>query len=213
MKAKSIVLLSGGIDSSTALFWSKTKGCDTYALTFKHGNWNKNEINAAKKLAKLAKVKKHIILDVNFLNEIQDLKSNYLSKKFPATYIPSRNTVFFGIASHYAEIYGINYIVTGHSFIDPFPDSKPTYIKSINYALFYGSWLGKKYKTKIIMPFGTMDKPSILKLALKLKVPLELTWSCHKNNKFACSKCNSCTSRLNAFEKVGIKDEIKYKSS
>ena len=75
MKPKSIVLLSGGIDSATALFWSKNKGYDTYALTFKYGNWNRNEIKAAKKLAKLAKVREHIILDANFLNEIRNLLS------------------------------------------------------------------------------------------------------------------------------------------
>ncbi len=192
MKTKSIVLLSGGIDSATALFWSKNKGYDTYALTFKYGNWNSNEIKAANKLVKLSKAKKHIILDVNFLNEIQDLKPKYLLKKFPVTYIPSRNTIFFGIASHYAETYGANYIVTGHSSIDPFPDSKPKYVKAINDALKYGSWLGKKYKTKVITPFAKMNKTDVLKLAIKLKVPLKLTWSCYKNKKIACGKCNGC---------------------
>ncbi len=197
MKPKSIVLLSGGIDSATALFWSKNKGYDTYALTFKYGNWNRNEIKAAKKLAKLAKVREHIILDANFLNEIRNLKSRRLLKKFPAVYIPSRNTIFFGIASHYAEILGANYIVTGHSFIDPFPDSKPRYVKAINDALSSGSWLGKEYKTKIIMPLAKLDKTGIIKLAIKLKVPLELTWSCYKNGRIMCGKCNGCFSRLN----------------
>jgi len=200
MKTKSIVLLSGGIDSATALFWSKNKGYDTYALTFKYGNWNSNEVNSAKKLAKISKVIKHLVVDVNFLNQISDLQYSkelrknvkYFLKIFPQTYIPSRNTVFFGIASHYAEIYGANYIVTGHSFIDPFPDSKPQYVKALNDALNYGSWLGKKYKTKIIMPLAEMNKTDILKLALKLKIPLKLTWSCYKNKKIACGKCNGC---------------------
>ena len=204
MKTKSIVLLSGGIDSATALFWSKNKGYDTYALTFEYGNSNKNEIKAAKKLVKLSKAKKHIILDVNFLNEIQDLKPKYLLKKFPVTYIPSRNTIFFGIASHYAEIVGANYIVTGHSSIDPFPDSKPKYVKAINDALKYGSWLGRKYKTKIKMPLAKLDKIGIVRLAMKLKVPLELTWSCYENGKVACGKCNGCVSRLDTFKKNGV---------
>ncbi|MBI4010041.1 MAG: 7-cyano-7-deazaguanine synthase [Candidatus Aenigmarchaeota archaeon] len=207
---KSIVLLSGGIDSSTALWWAKNKDWEIYALTFKYGNWNNNEVNSAKRLAKSVKVAKHIIVDVNFLNQINDLKQFRELKNIPSTYIPSRNTVFFGIASHYSEIYGINYIVTGHSFIDPFPDSKPKYIKAINSALSHGNWLGKKYKTKIIMPLAKLDKIGIIKQAVKLKVPLELTWSCHKNVRIACGECNGCNSRLDAFKDLNLEDKISY---
>ena len=209
--AKAIVLLSGGIDSATALWWVKKKGWEIYALTFKYGNWNINELKYAKRLAKMIKVVKHFIVDANFLFHIQeDLK--YIKDKnirrvlksrlrnFPLIYIPSRNTVFFGIASHFAEIYGINCIITGHIFIDPFPDSKSKYVKAINNALNYGSWLGRKNKIKIIMPFAKMSKMKIIELALKLKVPLELTWSCHKNGKYPCGKCNGCMNRLKVLD-------------
>lgn len=202
---KAIVLLSGGLDSATALWLAKRKW-QVYALTFKYADWNRKEVIAAKKLAKMAKVVKHIIVDVNFLNSIYDLM--YLKLKggnlrnFPPTYVPSRNTVFFGIAAHYAEIYGINYIVTGHSFLDPFPDSKPRYIKALNDALNYGSWLGEKNKIKIVTPFYRMDKIGILRVALKLKVPLKFTWSCYFNDKVPCGKCKGCVSRVSAFKKL-----------
>jgi len=211
MTPKAIVLLSGGIDSATVLWWAKKKDWETYALTFKYGDWNSNEVNSAKRLVKKCDVEKHFIIDVNFLKQISELKQR--KPNIPLIYIPSRNTIFFGIASHFAEIYGINYIVTGHSFTDSFPDSKPKYVKAINVALNYGSWLGKIYKTKIIMPLSKLDKTGILKLALKLKVPLELTWSCHKNIKVACCKCNGCVSRLETFEKFGMKNSMYYKST
>lgn len=208
MMPKAIVLLSGGIDSAAALWWVKSKGWETYALTFEYGKWNSNEVNYAKRLAKISKVIKHLVVDVSFLNQISDLKSFKRLKNFPSAYIPSRNTVFFGIASHYAEIFSVNYIITGHSFTDPFPDSKPKYVEAINDALKYGSWLGRKYKTKIKMPLAKLDKSGIVRLAMKLKVPLELTWSCHKNGKVACGKCNGCIDRLDAFEKYGMLETL-----
>jgi len=211
---KAIVLLSGGIDSSVALWWAKNKW-EVYALTFEFSKSNRNEVNAARKLSKNAKVENHLIIDVNFLKQISELKQlrkNPLINKLhmPSTYIPSRNTVFFGVASYFSDILDARYIITGHISTDPFPDSKPKYVKAVNAALAYGSWLGKKYKTKIVMPFSKMDKISVLKSALKLKVPLELTWSCHKNIKIACGKCSGCNSRLDAFEAINLEDKISY---
>jgi 7-cyano-7-deazaguanine synthase len=123
------------------------------------------------------------------------------------TYIPSRNAIFFGIASYYAEIYGATYIVTGHNLEDPFPDSKPTYIKAMNVALFRGSWLGKRYKTRIVTPLGSAEKAAILKLGARLRAPLALTWSCHRNRKTPCGKCSGCISRSKAFKELKPEDD------
>jgi 7-cyano-7-deazaguanine synthase len=108
--SKAIVLLSGGLDSAVALWWTKRKW-QVYALTIKFGVMNANEVKSAKKVARLAKVTRHIIVDLRWLKQISEMghktqPSVELRRRFPSTYIPSRNTIFFGIASHYAEIYG-----------------------------------------------------------------------------------------------------------
>lgn len=206
--SKAIVLLSGGLDSAVALWWTKRR-CQVYALTIKFGVMNTNEVKSAKRIARLAKVTRHIIVDLKWLKQISEIGhktqlSAELRRRFPSTYIPSRNTIFFGIASHYAEIYGARYIVTGHSLRDPFPDSKPPFVKAMNVALSRGSWLGKKYRTRIITPFSRTEKKTILKLAARLKVPAEFTWSCYRNRKAPCGRCGGCVSRSNAFKQLGL---------
>jgi 7-cyano-7-deazaguanine synthase len=214
--SKAIVLLSGGIDSATAL-WSIRRSCEVYALSFKFRGRNKNEIRASKRLAERANVKKHLIIDVGFLrqlSELPQLKCDPILKKLniPPTYIPSRNTVFFGIASHFSEIMGAKYIITGHSITDRFPDAKPEFVEAINTALSIGSWFGEGQRTRIIMPLAKMNKTEIIRLALELEVPLELTWSCHRDGRIACGRCEGCISRLKAFEDLKVKDRIEYRS-
>jgi len=209
--SKSIVLLSGGLDSAVALWWAKRKW-QVYALTFKFGALNSNEVRSAKKIARLAKVTRHIILDLKWLKQMSELGRTqelrgHRRSRFPLTYIPSRNAIFFGIASYYAEIYGARYIVTGHNLEDPFPDSKPTYVKAMNVALSRGSWLGKQYETRIIAPFGSAEKAAILKLGARLRAPLAFTWSCHRNRKTPCGKCGGCISRSKAFKELKLEDD------
>ena len=213
---KALVLLSGGLDSAAALWWAK-KRYEVYALTFRYGRLNKREMRAARKLARIAGVKKHFVIDVNFLKEVSEVdwmkeRLSLKKTKMPSIYIPSRNTIFFGIASHISEIFGINSIITGHSFLDPFPDSKPDYVKSMNDAVNYGSWLGRRFRTKIVMPIYRMNKTEVLKFALREKIPLESTWSCYKETKYACGECNGCKNRLQAFGELGIDDRIKYQN-
>lgn len=199
------------MDSTVAL-WGARRKWQAYALTFKFGALNSNEVRSAKKIARLANVTRHIILDLKWLKQMSELgRTRELrgdrGSGFPLTYIPSRNTIFFGIASHYAEIYGARYIVTGHSLEDPFPDSKPTYIKAMNATLFRGTWLGKQYKTRIVTPFGGAGKATILKLGTRLRAPLAFTWSCHRNRKAPCGKCAGCISRSNAFRELKLEDD------
>jgi 7-cyano-7-deazaguanine synthase len=212
--SKATVLLSGGIDSAVAL-WLIKERFYIHALSFKLHERNSKEIEAARKIVEKADVEKHTIIDVGFLKEVselRELKENYILKhsNIPSNYIPSRNTVFFGVASYFSEIIGAKYIITGHQLSDPFPDSKPRYIKAMNTALKFGSWLGKDFKTEIYMPLAKFDKKKIVELAIEMDVPIELSWSCHKNGSVACGKCRGCVSRLEAFEKLGVKDKIKY---
>lgn len=211
---RAIILLSGGIDSAVAL-WILKSNYDIFTLSFKYGDRNRKEMQAAKRLVKKANIQDHVTVDLDFLREVSELpeleNSPILEKlRIPPTYIPSRNTIFFGIASYYAEMTGAKYIATGHSFTDPFPDSKPRYIKAVNKALLYGSWLGKKYKTRIMMPLAKLDKTGIIRLAIGEHVPLELTWSCYEDNDVACGRCNGCRDRLRAFQDIDKNDVIEY---
>jgi 7-cyano-7-deazaguanine synthase len=203
-----IVLLSGGLDSAVALWWAK-KRWKTYALTFRYGELNSNEVRSAKRLAKRARVTHHFVVDVGFLKQVSELRKRLTSqgldlKSFPPTYVPGRNTIFLGIAAHYAEIYDVEHIVTGHIGRDPFPDSKPAYIKAMNHALSQASWLRKKNGIRVMTPFERSTKEDVVRLALELEVPLELTWSCHRNGKRPCGKCRGCLDRSRALNMLAF---------
>jgi 7-cyano-7-deazaguanine synthase len=207
-KDGAVVLLSGGLDSAVALWWTK-KRWNTYALTFKYGELNSNEVRSAKRLAKRAEVAHHFVVDVGFLKQVSELRKRLTSQRldlklFPPTYVPGRNTIFLGIAAHYAEIYDVGHIVTGHIGRDPFPDSKPVYIRAMNNALSQASWLRKKHGIRIITPFARSTKEDVVRLAIELEVPLELTWSCHRNGKMPCGKCQGCLDRSTALNMFGF---------
>jgi 7-cyano-7-deazaguanine synthase len=166
-------------------------------------------VRSARRLAKRAEVTHHFVVDVAFLKQVSELERRQVAqelnlKMFPPTYVPGRNTVYFGIAAHYAEIYGLRHIVTGHLAGDPFPDSKPTYIRAMNNALSQASWLRKKYSIKIMTPFARSTKEDVARIALKLDVPLDLTWSCHRNGKRPCGKCQGCLDRSRALGMFGF---------
>jgi len=204
IRDSAIVLLSGGLDSAVALWWSKRKW-KTYALTFRYGKLNSNEVRSAKRLARRARTAGHFIVDVGFLKQISELRKRLAGqklelKRFPATFVPGRNTIFLGIAAHYAEIYNIRHIVTGHIGRDPFPDSKPAYLRAMNAALSQAAWLRKNHGARIIVPFARSDKEDVVRLGARLNVPFELTWSCHRNGKKPCRTCQGCLDRSSALE-------------
>jgi len=203
-----IVLLSGGLDSAVALWWAKRKW-KTYALTFKYRKLNSNEVRSARRLAKRAGVAHHFVVDVGFLKQISELRKQLMIQgleleRFPRTYVPGRNTIFLGVAAHYAEIYDARYIITGHIGRDPFPDSKPAYIRAMNDALSQASWLRKKHGVRIVTPFGHSRKEDVARFAVELNVPLQLTWSCHRNGKRPCGTCQGCLDRARALGTVAL---------
>lgn len=191
-----------------ALWWARKKW-KTYALTFKYGKLNSNEVRSAKKLAKRAEVPHHFVVDVSFLKQVSELRKRLTSqgldlKRFPPTFVPGRNTIFLGIAAHYAEIYDVRHIVTGHIGRDPFPDSKPAYIRAMNKALSQACWLRKTHGIRITTPFARLGKQDVVRLALELEVPLDLTWSCHRNGKRPCGKCRGCLDGFRALNMFGF---------
>ena len=174
-----ILLFSGGIDSTTLLYLLKNFNFEIYTISINYKGRNKKEIEASKKIAKKS------------LNN-----DHYLSKTFDH-YIPARNGIFIFIGAYYAELLGIKYIFTGHTKEDlkRVPDINENFIKSINKAIFYGTYVGKHIKTRVYLPFINLTNHDIVKLIIKYNIPIEITWSCFREFDYLCGDCEGCKKR------------------
>lgn len=208
---KAIVMLSGGLDSAVALYWAKRKGWKIQGLSFTYFKRSHREMVAAERTSKRASCEFRIF-QIPFLKEIEDLKiksrNNYL-KKAPGAYIPSRNSIFYGIASSIAEVSNSRYIVAGHNADDAksFPDSSERFFEAFNEVSAIGTYSHGR-TGKVIMPLGKLSKTGVIKLGEDLGVPFELTWSCYFSRTRPCGKCNSCLLRATGFREAGLKDPL-----
>ena len=213
MKNKAVVLLSGGLDSSTVLFIAKNKHkCS--CLIFDYGQRHSRELKSAKKIAacagcdyKTVKIffpwKGSSLIDKN--KKIPYNKK--IGGEIPSTYVPGRNTIFLSYALSFAETIDAKKIFIGANAVDfsGYPDCRPQYYKNFNKLLAVGT---KNGDIKIETPLLYKTKKEIVELAVKLGVPLELTWSCYSGGKKPCGKCDSCILRAKGFALVGRKDPI-----
>jgi len=212
---KAIVLLSGGIDSATALYWCKKRGWTIYALTFDYEREQSVDLKAAASLARTAGVKKHIVVDVDFYKKLRGSPSASKDKIIDANsgisgaYVPARNIVFLGIAAAYAETTGSKVIVTGHNREDRdrFPDASKKFFETFNKIFKLGLKSSRSQVVlKVLTPLGNLTKLQVLSKAIELDVPLKATWSCYNNGAEPCGVCYGCKSREHAFLALGIKD-------
>lgn len=208
---KALVLLSGGLDSATCLYWAKKKFADVRAITFNYYGRVGREMRAANALAKSAGVSDVIEIALPFVKEMSDNpggKKRRKSGDLWSSYVPARNMMFYSIAAHHAELLGINRIVAGHNSHDVgfFRDASSSYINKLNSLFRLGCLLcnGKSYK--IILPLAKMKREEIIKLAISLKTPIELTWSCHRDGETPCGNCYACRQRGAAFRRLRISD-------
>lgn len=208
MSNRVLVLLSGGIDSSTSLYWAKSKGYETYALTVNyHNRWVK-EIEASRVIASNAGVQLKEV-EAPFIMEAFNVYG-YSSPKYKSSdarwpfYIPSKNLLFYAIAAHLAEYMEARWIVGGHIKEDMlfFKDTSKEYIDKINWLFKQGFMLSEP--VEIILPLADLDKYGVVKLALELGVPLGYTWSCHLRVDEPCGRCSGCISRQEVFKSLGI---------
>lgn len=216
---KVLCLLSGGIDSTTALFWAKKKFKNVIALSFNYNQRHLIELRCAKKIAEITGVK-HIILKLDFLqirSALTDRKVNVPERKtygIPPTWVPQRNTIFLAYGFGIAEQEGCDAIVTGMNIIDysGYPDCRPEFLNAFERAANLASkqFVEKKKKIKIIAPFLKKRKSEIIKIGVKLGTPYKYTWSCYKGKIPACGRCDSCRFRLYAFREAGLNDPLNY---
>ena len=212
---KAIVLLSGGIDSTTALLWAKNKGYKVFALIFDYGQRHKKEIKQAKLIAKKLHCK-YTVLKINLaggssalVNKAIAVPDRAAANSIPATYVPARNIIFLSFATAFAEEKKAQAIVIGTNQIDysNYPDCRKDFLKAFQKAINKGTKSGIKGKAfKILAPLEDKTKAQIVKIAVKLKVPLKLTYSCYRGGRKHCGSCPSCRIRMGGFKKAGIND-------
>lgn len=222
---EAVVLLSGGLDSSTVLAMAIEKGYEPVALTFDYGQRHKREIESARKVARHFKVKKHIVVPLDLARLVKSSLTDSrrklrrpatrdeISGGVPDTYVPSRNIVFLGIASSLAESRGAEAVFIAANSVDfsGYPDCTVEFLAAFQKVLDTGTVAGVRGRpVKVEAPILAMSKDEIVREAVRLEVPLALTWSCYEGGERACGRCDSCVLRREGFEKAGVKDPVQY---
>jgi len=225
--SKAVVLLSGGLDSSTTLGMADEEHGELHALTFLYGQKHDKEIKSAKKLADHYSVKEHKFLDIPLSDivkssllrdgdDIPDYEEEEIGEKIPSTYVPARNIIFLSYALSYAESIEADSIYIGATARDysGYPDCRPEFFDAFEKIAEKGTKRGVEGDPiSIEYPLIDMTKGEIVKKANEIDVPLHLTWSCYRGEEKACGKCDSCKLRLKGFKEAGLEDPIPYKYS
>jgi len=219
---KAIILLSGGLDSATALAIAKKDKYDCYALSVNYHQRHHYELTAAKNIAKYFSVKdlKEVEIDLSWLqNSALTNKSltipQSLSNGIPVTYVPARNTIMLSLAMAWAELIDCTNIFIGVNAVDysGYPDCREEYIKSFQKMANLATKKAVEGDfVKIHTPLINLSKKEIIKRGIKLGVDYSLTISCYQvsSDGLACGKCDSCRLRKAGFENSGIPDPTKY---
>ena len=213
-KAKCVVVLSGGPDSSTLAYWTKDQGYDVSAITFNYGQISVKEIEHAKKIVAELNVPQQIV-DLSSLRDIFQGVTSLVDENIEMTQefsqsiiVPFRNAVFLSVAVAYASSVNSTRILYGAQLSDAqnYPDCREEFYKSFEKT----ARLGTDKQIIIDAPFSDKPKSEVIKLGVKLGVPYDLTWSCYLNKERHCGKCESCRNRKNAFIEAGINDPTEY---
>lgn len=218
-----VVLFSGGIDSTTALYWALKRYEKVFGLTFDYGQRHKIEIKMARKSARKLGIPLAILRvdlrqiggssltnttlplpEYERLDEIQ-------AEGLPPTYVPFRNGIFLALAAAWAEVKGVKELVCGFNVIDSpnYPDTRKPFVNAMERAINLGTKAScTEKKLKIIAPFVNMKKSEIIKKGLSLGADYSYSISCYSGGEIPCRKCSSCILRQSAWEEAGEKDHL-----
>ena len=216
---RAIVLLSGGLDSSVAIYLAKREGFEVYALSFDYGQKHNKEIDCARAIVKSADVVQHNIVTLqlnlwggsSLTDSKMDVKDGDVSRTdIPPTYVPARNMVFLSVAASYAEAIGAQDIFIGVSEVDysGYVDCREEFIAAMENAINKGTVMAAEHgkKIKVHTPFIHKTKAKEIQLGEELGVDWSLTWSCYRGGEKPCGKCDSCLLRAKAFAEAGVID-------
>lgn len=214
---RAIILLSGGLDSATVLYYAKSKGYECSCLIFDYGQRHAKEIRLASQLAKQSQCPYHIVAfglpwkGSALLDKTVQLPANRknIPDEIPVTYVPARNIIFLSFAASFAETIGAKTIFIGANSVDysGYPDCRPEFYRAYDEVLRTGLKAGSQAKRiRVATPLIKMSKAEIIRLGTKLNVPYDLTWSCYKGGARPCRSCDSCLLRAKGFEEAGRAD-------
>ena len=227
---KAVVLLSGGVDSATALAIARRDGFDACALTFRYGQRHAGEVEAAQRVARALGATRHEILDLDLrrfggsalTDDIpvpKDRATHEMAHGIPVTYVPARNTIFLSFALAWGEVLGASDIFVGVNALDysGYPDCRPEYLAAFQTLADLATKAGVEGRQRLHIhaPLIAMSKAQIIRTGLELGVDYALTWSCYDPSASgeACGRCDACALRLKGFAEAGARDPIAYRQS
>lgn len=227
---KAVVLLSGGLDSSTTLAVAKAQGFDLYALTFRYGQRHEVEFQAARAVAQSQGVRSHEIATIDLglfggsaltddIEVPKDRTEQNMASGIPVTYVPARNLVFLSYALAYAEALGACDLFIGVNAVDysGYPDCRPEFIEAFEKLANLATKAGVEGERsfKIHAPLLHLSKKQIIRQACDLKVDLSLTRTCYDpdDQGRACGHCDACLLRLKGFSEAGLVDPAPYREN
>jgi 7-cyano-7-deazaguanine synthase len=221
-----VVLLSGGIDSTTTLAIAIAEGYEAYALSFDYGQRHQIETEAARRIADSLGAKEHRVAKIDLrvfggsaltddLDVPKQRSDKEIAKGIPLTYVPARNTIFLSYALAWVEVIPASDIFLGVNAIDysGYPDCRPEFIEAFESLANLATKAGiEGRRFQIHTPLIKLSKAEIIRKAVELGVDLSLTHSCYdpSSEGLACGECDSCLLRLKGFREAGIKDLIRY---
>ena len=230
---KAVVILSGGLDSTTCMGMAKAEGYELYPITFDYGQRHRIELEHAKQVAAHYGVSgRHKVIKLDFLRDFggsaltddaievpnvvqptEHASAGATESDIPVTYVPGRNLLFLSIATSYAEVTGAEAIYIGVNALDysGYPDCRPEFIGKVEEVIALATKVGVEGKAiEIKTPLIDLTKADIIREGMRLEVPYHLTTSCYNGQAEACGQCDSCRLRLKGFEEAGSQDPIKY---
>lgn len=226
-----VLLLSGGLDSTTLLAIARRDGFDVHAMTFRYGQRHATEIEAARRVARSFDVRDHVIVDIDLrtfggsaltsdaLDVPKDRDVGAASHGIPITYVPARNTIFLSFALAWAEVLGAGDIFIGVNALDysGYPDCRPEYIAAYERMANLATRGGVENTNpiRIRTPLIDLTKAQIIERGLALGVDYAITQSCYDPDEHgaACGHCDACQLRLKGFAEAGASDPAPYASS
>jgi 7-cyano-7-deazaguanine synthase len=216
---KAVVILSGGLDSTTLLYWVVDRGHEPHVLSFDYGQRHRRELDFAKKTCEKLGAEHHVVdltpihrlLQGSALTseEVEVPEEHYTHESQKRTVVPNRNAILLNIAIGYAVSLGADRVFYAAHYNDRaiYPDCRWEFVASLNLTAKLAS---ENPRLEILAPFLHRTKAEIVRIGADLGVPFEDTWSCYKGGERACGLCGTCRERIEAFQENGLRDPIEY---